>query len=167
MKEELFQFKVTLKGSVPKIWRRFLVENDITFDRLHLIIQSVMGWENYHMYTFNVKKQHLLMPEMDAYSFGEWCPYTNEVNIAELVTRVKQKFQYIYDFGDDWQHEIVFEKRVPATGDMIFPICLDGEHACPPEDCGGIVGFYAEEKDSTSNLFNIDKVNNQLRNLDK
>jgi hypothetical protein len=155
MKEELYQFKLTLKGSEPLIWRRFLVEKDITFAGLHTVIQHVMGWENYHMYAFNVKKQHLVMPEMDAYFFGEWCPFTNEVNLSELVTRVNQKFLYIYDFEKDHQHEIHFEKRVSITEGLVYPVCLDGEFNCP-----------AEEKDQKPTPFHIDKVNDTLRDLD-
>ncbi|QTE21654.1 plasmid pRiA4b ORF-3 family protein [Polaribacter cellanae] len=53
--EEIVQLKITLKHSKPPIWRRILVEKDMTFEGLHNIIQDVMGWENYHLYEFQDK----------------------------------------------------------------------------------------------------------------
>ena len=50
----LIQLKILLKGSKPPIWRRILVNNNLSFSQLHEIIQVVMGWENYHLYSFDV-----------------------------------------------------------------------------------------------------------------
>ena len=49
---------------------------------------------------------------------------------------------YVYDFGDDWMHDLVLEKRFSPEPDVNYPRCIAGERACPPEDCGGIGGFY-------------------------
>ena len=172
MKEEIFQFKISLIDSEPRIWRRFVSQNDCTFQELHGIIQEVMGWFNYHMFAFRIKEKNILMPGADALLFGEESPYANEVCLVEMLNRVGQKFLYIYDFSNDWQHEIVFEKRLPVEEDMTFPLCIAGEMACPPEDSGGVQGYYDKleinqwQEDFDPRHFNIDGVNTNLRKLD-
>lgn len=169
MNDEIYQFKISIKGSEPLIWRRFLVNKDITFRQLHGIIQTVMGWRDCHLYAFAFKKFHIVRPEMDSYFFGEFSPFANEVNLYEMVNRVRQKFLYIYDFNDDWRHEIVFEKRITMTENALFPYCLEGDIACPPEDCGGLKGYYRLIEDtrptSIEEKFDKDSVNSQLRKV--
>jgi hypothetical protein len=142
-KLEIFQFKITVKNSHPPIWRRFLVLNDMSFDYFHYILQRVMGWGDYHAYEFIVKGERIMNPESAKPSiFHGKLISTTEVCLYDRLKRVGGKFQYIYDFGDNWEHEIIFEKRLPFDENQPLPFCLEGEMACPPEDCGGIGGFY-------------------------
>lgn len=166
MNDELYQFKISIKDSKPLIWRRFLVNKDITFRQFHSIIQAVMGWQDYHMYAFAFDKFHIVRPEMDAYFFGEYSPYANEVNLYEMVNRLRQKFLYIYDFNNDWRHEIVFEKRIAMQDNALFPYCLEGEITCPPEDCGGLKGYYLLTADTPPASFDLDAVNKKLRRVE-
>jgi len=62
--------------------------------------------------------------------------------LSSVLGRVGAKARYTYDFGDSWEHGIVLEKRLPADPDTAYPVCTGGQLACPPEDCGGIPGFY-------------------------
>ena len=141
--KEIFQLKVTLKDSDPPIWRRFLVWDDISFESLHSILQDVMGWDGYHPYEFVVKGERIVNPDGAKPSlFHDVMTSTEDVCLNERLRRVGQKFEYIYDFGDNWEHEIVFEKRLPFDENQPLPFCLEGELACPPEDIGGIFGFY-------------------------
>jgi hypothetical protein len=145
MKEGIFQFHIALTDSKPLIWRRFQVYNGITFCELHYVIQAVMGWRNDHLYEFRFKKYTILMPETDTSPMDKSIQmYGNEVCLFEMLTRPGQKFNYIYDFGDDWKHDIVFEKRLPMDESQNYPLCIDGENACPPEDSGGIRQFLQE-----------------------
>jgi len=135
----LYQFKITLKGIRPPIWRRFLIHNDVTFEELHDIIQIVMGWENYHLYNFYTNNEYI---EIHHDSFDMFASTVEkhdaaETQIGELITEEKQKCLYTYDFGDGWEHDLVLEKILPF--DEISPLatCLKGKRACPPEDCGG------------------------------
>ena len=64
------------------------------------------------------------------------------VRLAAILGRVGSKAIYTYDFGDSWEHSIVLEKRLPVDPNTTYPICTDGQLACPPEDCGGVPGFY-------------------------
>ena len=64
------------------------------------------------------------------------------VRLSSVLGRIGSKAIYTYDFGDSWEHSLVLEKRLPIDPAMTYPVCTDGQFACPPEDCGGIPGFY-------------------------
>jgi hypothetical protein len=145
MKEKIFQFHISLIDSEPLIWRRFQVYSNMRFDEFHYLIQEVMGWEAFHPYEFRFKKHWILMPNADGNPHQkEIQTYADEIHLSEMLKRVGQKFFYIYDFGDNWQHEIIFEKRLPVEEDQAYPVCIDGEMACPPEGTGGIWNFYSK-----------------------
>lgn len=137
----IYQIKVTLKGTRPPIWRRFQVAGDISLRRLHRTLQMVMGWEDSHMYRF----------EIDGTKYGEPDPFSTPfpLNMANSrTTRLSRviggegaRLTYEYDFGDSWGHDLLVEKVLPAAPGKHQPVCLAGRRACPPEDCGGIVGY--------------------------
>lgn len=133
----IYRIKITLKETEPVIWRRFLVPSNVTLHRLHLILQEVMGWTNSHLYRFKIDTKEYTETESDK-DFNE----LNSINskrakLDQAVTEKGNTFEYEYDFGDGWTHELVLEDILePVTG-AVYPICLDGERACPPEDCGG------------------------------
>src|SRR5436190_8622488 len=129
-----YQLKVTLKGSRPSIWRRILVHQDCTLDLLHVILQRAMGWMNIHLHDFCIEGRYYGDPAADnILGFKNGCNYS----LSDLVTQPRQKFRYEYDFGDNWEHEILLEKIVPLKPGIQCPACLDGERACPPEESGG------------------------------
>ena len=137
--EAVYQLHISLKGSKPKIWRRFLVTDDTTLKKLHNVIQEVMGWESYHLHGF----------EIDGKDFGEPNPDFDiepvydegRVKIRDLDLAIGEKFKYIYDYGDDWEHAIKVENILPFDAKTKYPNCVAGKLACPPEDCGGIWGY--------------------------
>jgi hypothetical protein len=137
--EAVYQLQISLKGSKPKIWRRFLVADDTSLEKLHDIIQEVMGWEAYHLHGFEIDGKDFGKPDadFDIRPVGdERRVKLNELNLAE-----GQKFEYTYDYGDNWEHEIKVEKILPFDASTKYPKCLAGRLACPPEDCGGIWNF--------------------------
>jgi len=167
MKDELYQFKITLNGSTPPIWRRVVVNSDMTFWEFHELIQQVMGWENCHFYSFQVEKRMVIMPEMDMASFGEDVVFSNEVSLHETVGQEGQTFVYTYDFGNDWQHDILLEQRLPVDKFAVYPVCTGGEQPCPPEECGGLCDYYMllESGDlENPGAFDMETVNVRLRN---
>ena len=58
--------------------------------------------------------------------------------IADYFSMENRTADYVYDFGDNWEHKIQLEKILPREKDIKYPICIKGKRACPPEDCGGI-----------------------------
>lgn len=134
----LIQLKVSLNGSDPLIWRRILVYDTITFFELHHIIQVCMGWENGHLFEFKALNHNIGLPNPDMENVID----SKTVTLGSVVTEPGEKLIYIYDFGDYWKHTVESEKILPIDRTRPYPVCLDGKMNCPPEDCGGIPGFY-------------------------
>ena len=110
----VYQIKVTLMGSKPPIWRRILIADTTTLYRLHTILQTVMGWQDYHLHMFTVNEQIYDDPEDDEYGdLGT----KNEARfkLNQVLGRKGSRFRYEYDFGDSWEHELIVEKILPTT----------------------------------------------------
>ena len=138
----LNQLKITLKWSQPAIWRRVVVRADLKLDRLHDVIQVVMPWTNSHMHQFIVGRTYYGKPDPEFADMGSETLNEKRYAVADLAPAAKKKFIYEYDFGDGWQHVVVVEKVLPPDAGFKHPLCLAGANACPPEDCGGIPGYY-------------------------
>lgn len=138
--KKVYQFKVTLKGIRPPIWRRFQVSSDITFYELHRVVQEVMGWYDSHLHLFDLGG--MLITDAETLADG-WDDGVDELRarLPKYVRREGQKMRYEYDFGDSWEHELLLEKILPAEPNVSYPRCLKGKRACPPEDCGGVWGY--------------------------
>jgi hypothetical protein len=138
------QFKIQLKGiKKPPVWRRVTVPSNYSFYDLHLIIQKAFGWWNSHLFQFSEKgfgSYQIITEIYDEFEpdFNEQIP-AKEIKISDVFKREKQKFVYIYDFGDSWEHDITLEKI--NTEKSRYPSLLDGKGKCPPEDCGGVWGY--------------------------
>lgn len=135
---QLYQFKVILRGISPQIWRRIQVWEDYTLDQLHRVLQVVMGWENYHLYEFRIagsmyRDPH---PENEPEILN-----AKKTRLRNVLPVVGTEFEYVYDFGDFWQHELVLEGILPPSPDTLYPRCVAGERSCPPEDVGGAGGY--------------------------
>ena len=137
-----YQFKIQLKNvTKPPVWRVRMVRETFTFHKLHKLIQLSFGWEDYHLYQFS-PTGYGSNPVISIPSPDDWeAPDLNakKTKLNQIFTSEKQTFNYIYDFGDDWVHQIVLEKILPI--EIKFPVCLDGKGTCPPEDCGGPWGY--------------------------
>lgn len=139
----IYQLKISLEGIVPQIWRRVLVPSDLPLSKLHTVIQAAMGWTNSHLHEFLVgetrssRRFRLSEPAPDE-------PIRSEakVKLFEVAPTLKSTLRYHYDFGDGWMHKVVVEKVLASDPALMAPRCLDGQRACPPEDCGGIPGYY-------------------------
>ena len=136
---QVCQLKLTLKDSHPPIWRRVQVLANITLAALHKVIQAIMPWHGMHLYEFRI----------DGNFFGQLDPDSEDVLINEkmiplgkVVKSAGKRFTYVYDFGDDWQHEVLVEKILPAEKGVRYPVCTAGMRACPPDDSGSIWGYY-------------------------
>lgn len=140
MENVLFQIHIALKYIKPRIWRRLLVAADTPVEDFHKIIQTTMGWENCHLHHF-IKDDliYSLSSEEDLFGFGN-IDYQG-IKIRKLLCFEGDKILYVYDFGDDWVHEIRLEKILSADNRQKHPVCLKGKRACPPEDCGGVWGY--------------------------
>ncbi len=183
--QEIYQIKVTLLGTRPPIWRRLLVPANLTLEQLHDVLQLAMGWEDCHMHDFRIGQKRFGTPDPDEGLMG--LPSTASERTARLfnvMRKVGAKAVYTYDFGDGWEHGIAVEKVLLPEAGHAYPICVDGKRHGPPEDCGGVPGFYNlleaisnpehdehEEMrdwlgdDFDPDAFSVDEVNRQLAPL--
>ena len=142
MSDAVVRLKITLTDTDPAIWRRVEVPASITLKDLHAIVQAAMGWEDYHLYQFHVGRQTINGPGMDDGGFsGRKNISAGRVQLSDLVTGKIKRFDYLYDMGDGWQHELRVEKLLPADPAAGYPRLIDGAGQCPPEDVGGLPGF--------------------------
>jgi Plasmid pRiA4b ORF-3-like protein len=138
----LYQLKITLRWSKPAIWRRVLVRADMKLDKLHNVIQWAMPWTNSHLHQFIVGETYYGMSNPEFADMGPEMLNEKRYKLSDLAPAAKSKFIYEYDFGDGWEHLVVVEKVLPPDTSFKHPVCLAGANACPPEDCGGIHGYY-------------------------
>lgn len=142
----MVQLKISLKNSKPPIWRRVLVKSSISFYELHYTIQLAMGWGNYHLFEFKIGNYRIGILDEDfddPESGGSDVIDATEITLDEVLSKGAVKsFTYEYDFGDGWIHSIVVEKTFPLDPATYYPVCIKGKLACPPEDCGGLYGYY-------------------------
>jgi len=131
------RLRVALRGIEPAVWRRILVPESVTLEDLHYVIQEVMGWTNSHLHQFEVSGVEYSDPQFELEDVvDESAAYLHRLGLREGAT-----FLYRYDFGDDWEHELLVEKIETRGQALPHPVCEDGARACPPEDCGGPWGY--------------------------
>jgi hypothetical protein len=135
---KIYQLKATIVGTKPPVWRRLLVPSSMTLSQLHEELQLAFGWWDCHLHEF----------EVDGTRYGKdggagGGPPLKSERYARLagIVQTGSKFIYVYDFGDDWRHELVVEEELDPVPGMRYPICSEGGRACPPEDCGGVWGY--------------------------
>jgi pRiA4b ORF-3-like protein len=128
-----FVIRATIRDISPKIWRRIEVPDRCTLEQLHRVLQLAFSWLDCHLHAFEVGKRTFRGsdPEWD----GE---FTSQVQLRELALTNGATIRYNYDFGDDWEVDLVIES---VSAREVLPGLLAGERAAPPEDCGGPPGY--------------------------
>jgi len=143
----IYTLEVTLRESEPRIWRRVLVPGATTLDQLHEIVQATMLWEGYHLYEFQVGGGE---EGAGATRYGVYEPtFADEeppidaarTALAAIAPAVGATFVYAYDFGDNWRHDIIVRSIERPDKRLTYPLCVAGDRAGPPEDCGGVWGY--------------------------
>ena len=147
MPKRIYQFKIELEGITPTIWRRIQVPEDYSFWDLHVAIQDAIGWLDYHLHLFLIRRKHSRVATQigipDDYAF-EGSPEILpgwEIPISDYFHDVGITADYEYDFGDGWRHKVLLEGILLREKGHKYPRCIDGARACPPEDCGGVHGY--------------------------
>ncbi|HEY8453615.1 MAG: plasmid pRiA4b ORF-3 family protein [Micromonosporaceae bacterium] len=133
MARQIYQLKIVLCDVSPPVWRRVLVPGGYTLDRLHRVIQYAMGWYDLHLHSFEIGGEGYGEPD----PAGELALRDEMDARLDAVAAKGDTFRYTYDFGDWWEHEITVEDVVTADPEERYPLCVDGQRACPPEDVGG------------------------------
>jgi hypothetical protein len=137
--ETVLTLRMTVVGAQPRVWRRLLVRESMWLSRLHDSIQVLFDWFDYQTHAF----------ALDDLKFGNPLKHDDrvveddrDVTLAELDLSQRERFMYEYHFGEGWQVEVRIEKLGVAEKGFRYPLCLAGERAGPPEDCGGLEAFH-------------------------
>ncbi|WP_295387782.1 plasmid pRiA4b ORF-3 family protein [uncultured Thiodictyon sp.] len=173
---KIYQIKIGLNDAKPPIWRRVLLDSSVSLSKFHDIIQIVMGWTDSHLHQFRAGETYYGIPDPNI-DFMETLD-ERRYKLNHLLKKEKESIRYEYDFGDSWDHKITLEKVLPFDPAATLPHCIKGKGACPPEDVGGIFGYYdfiaavsdpthPDHADRTEwvggdfdpDLYNIDEVN--------
>ena len=138
---EIATLRIELEYSDPLIWRAIEIPTSITLDAVHDIVQAAMGWQDSHLWEFVVDRQSYGPPMEDAWGETRG-KAASAVRLRDLLSPGKTRISYTYDFGDSWEHRLIVSDVRPGDSGTAYPRFVGGERNGPPEDCGGIPGFY-------------------------
>ena len=147
--KNVYQFKCTLLDTKPPVWRRLQVPESYTFYDLHVAIQDAMDWLDYHLHCFRIPGigtseyiAHIECPWGEPWEMDPNWLFTTDIPIKDYLKKPSDRAIYTYDYGDNWEMSVTLEKILPKTKNVRYPVCVGGELAAPPEDCGSIPGYY-------------------------
>ena len=180
---------ISIEGIDPPIWRGIRIPGNCSLRELHNIIQLSFGWWNHHLHSFYIGGvEYTDMDFFEDMDGEEDVEDEGVFLIEDLGLEREDSFTYVYDYGDNWKHELLIEEVLPADivpeEERAFGVCIGGEMAAPLEDCGGIVGYSelievlkrpeetvaGDERDLRTwagdydpSFFDIDRTNGQIR----
>lgn len=134
----VYQLHVWIRHISPMIWRRLLVRADSTLANLHDAIQIAFGWSDFHLHRFRIHGRDYGVNRLGGLGFSR---DARSVRLADFRFRPNEWFVYEYDFGDGWQHQVRVECGFTVEQKRTYPVCVGGQRAAPPEDCGGPRAF--------------------------
>jgi len=146
-KNIVLQFKIVLDDIKPEIWRRIQIPSDYNFWGLHVAIHDSMGWLDYHLHHFDIrpkrkkKTYRIGIPDFEVTADQEEIYPGWEIAVMEYFNVPGVEAKYEYDYGHSWVHNVKLEGYLCKEEGREYPYCMDGERACPPEDCGGVHGY--------------------------
>ncbi|MDF2790689.1 MAG: plasmid pRiA4b family protein [Neobacillus sp.] len=170
----IFQLKITLKESKPPIWRRIEIGDSMTFSDLHKAIQIAFEWGDYHLHGFDIRRSNSVQINNTVYigpmddsqhGFSDFEFNEEDVLLKDVFIQEKDRVVYTYDFGDNWEHEIILEKVFPEEVSIYYPRCTKAMRAAPKVDCRFEyleTGIVTEDIDSKEEIANI---NEELRDF--
>lgn len=143
----LYQLKISLFDTAPKIWRRILIPTSATLWDLHSAVQDVFQWNHSHLHQFVYEdkafKKTLIFgiptDEDEMYDLTIYPSWKHKM--SKYLSLEEPNLKYVYDLGDNWLHLVELENILPAEKGVKYPVCLDGKRNSPPDDCGGVHGY--------------------------
>ena len=153
--------KVSLYGAKPPVWRRLEIPSAMPLNLVHALLQIAFDWHDYHLHVFETVCGQFSSPDLD-----DWAERQDEATatLVQVARAERARVVYRYDFGDDWRHDIVVEKIIPAEPGVAYPRCTGGRRDGPPEDCGGIWVFN-EQFGDMGDLFTVGDLNERLADV--
>ncbi|RDI40036.1 plasmid pRiA4b ORF-3 family protein [Falsibacillus pallidus] len=170
-----YEVKITLNGSYPPIWRRFLVPNTVTLEEFHEIIQCSFGWMDRDFIYFKDESSTYIIREPEEYVNTTLLSlpsinkvFAHEMKLGNFLYFEKQKIEYMYDLRNRWSHTVLLEKKLDKK--IKLPVCIDGKRANPLEYSGNIKHYQKYIKDPNTlhpgSDFFLNMLKNQLQTHD-
>ena len=131
----VYCFKVALDHK-KRIYRNIEILGSQTLDDFHHAIFSAFDRYDDHPYSFYLTRkatrsertrfnspEYTLMPS-DSFQFrtGKKEHGTTNTKIATLLMKPKEKMYYLFDFGDQWWHEITLLSVVESNRMVTYPM---------------------------------------------
>lgn len=167
----VFRVQVSLDDSDPLIWRRLDLRSDLTLDAVHQAIQSAFGWWDYHLNRFTLgggpwdrhSQVFACQEDIDEADVEDEAILDSLVRLDEALQDPGDVLHYAYDYGDSWELTIRLEEVLPCPAGSPSALCVGGERAAPPEDCGHLLteAELSEVLDDPA-AFDVDEVNAAL-----
>ena len=145
MGQPLFVFKVGLAGR-KSIWRKIALRGSQTLDDLHEAIFDAFDREEEHLYSFYFPKPGSKGRARIRNAQEYTCSYaaenaggdepgvkTTDAKLTSLGLTRGRKFHYLFDFGDEWWHEITVEQTDAPAEKGKYPRILETHGASPPQ----------------------------------
>ena len=127
----IYQLRIVLRGVSPLIWHRVLVRSETTLAQLHRLLQILFAWSDAHLHSFHIHGGE----------YGSSGASTHNIRLHDLCLHRGERFRYVYDFGAYWECDIRLEALLPLAPRRVYPVCIGGKRAAPPEDCRGAWGY--------------------------
>lgn len=161
-----YEIKIVIEDSEPETWRKLKIPVGISFNDLAAIIELAFDWSGFHLYCFEIeaengKKIIIEQPyEEDLLEIEEHERLldSEKVKIEEYFKKYK-KIKFIYDFGENWIHDIYIEKEIEEL--LLSPICIEARMEPYREDAGNVYENYCEEERKKN--INIEELNKILK----
>lgn len=140
--QSIYRLEISLVELEPEIWRSADVPSSFTLEELHSVIQILMDWDDAHLWNFIVENLEYSHPNFVKNFHGSVMHKdARNIKLSDALKQPKDSIEYTYDFGDNWEHNIVLEKIMKPNSEWFYPVCIDGEYSAPPDDCGGPIGY--------------------------
>lgn len=130
----VYRLRAVVGGISPLIWRRLLVRGETTIAGLHEILQTAFGWEDAHLHRFTIHGCEYGITYVGGPVFRD---DARRVRLADLGLRETERFFYEYNFFAAWTLDLRLEAILPAYPGKMYPRCIGGRRAGPPEDWNG------------------------------
>ncbi|MDE0109671.1 MAG: plasmid pRiA4b ORF-3 family protein [Bryobacterales bacterium] len=146
MPERVARIRIELRGTRPRVWRRVDVPLSYTLLSLHEVIQAAFEWHGGHLWDFEIDGERYSDPAFDEFvepdPFGWSSSDASKIRVQRIVDLGIKKFNYTYDYGDDWRHILTVLRVIAADPATNYPALVAGSCRSPDDDCGGTWGFY-------------------------
>lgn len=135
----VFVFKVALKYQ-KQIWRKIAIRGDQSLATLHDAIFAAFDRDDDHLYSFyfSSKPASTSRNRLDgALRYG--CPFSEADDRADITCieslplKLKGRFEYLFDYGDEWWHEITLEEIQPGQSETRYPLIVEARGDSPAQ----------------------------------